>query len=306
MRATLVLGPLAVLVVTSLAAADPAVVDVDGAASRLTPVLAAGDAQQLEAMLATKVKVAKVTFADKACDKAFGQKKRRTITKTKLAQLAACVAGADWRPAADATVSLTSNGAQYAVGSRRTLNVTFAASKDGSTRIATLSMTEPKRKVIEVVQPVKIEKDPDASDDGIPDDDTCYDCINGEVGGVVGGVSAAPPPPPPPPPPPAAPQNVSPTAVETLRIAGSKLITPDDTTKEAIARTGKEKVVASFKMCLGASGDVSTVNQLKSSGFPDYDTKLKAGIRTRRYRPYEIDGKAVPVCTAVTFVYSQK
>jgi hypothetical protein len=29
-------------------------------------------------------------------------------------------------------------------------------------------------------------------------------------------------------------------------------------------------------------------------------------MRNWRYKPYLVNGKAVPVCTAVTFIYSQK
>jgi TonB family protein len=81
---------------------------------------------------------------------------------------------------------------------------------------------------------------------------------------------------------------------------------PDDKTKEAIQKAGKDKIVASYKLCLSSNGSVTTVTQLKSSGFPDYDAKIKAGIKTWRYRPYVINGAPAPVCTAVTFIYAQK
>ena len=107
------------------------------------------------------------------------------------------------------------------------------------------------------------------------------------------------------PPPPAPPTNVPPTLLEVNRISGTKAIVPDDVTKTEIQRSGKDKLVGSFKLCLDAGGKISTVSLLKSTGFPSYDATLKAGIRTWTYKPYQVNGTAVPVCTAVTFIYSQ-
>jgi hypothetical protein len=47
--------------------------------------------------------------------------------------------------------------------------------------------------------------------------------------------------------------------------------------------------------------------QLRSSGFAAYDEKIQATIRRDwRYRPFLVNGKATPVCTAFRFIYSQK
>ena len=70
---------------------------------------------------------------------------------------------------------------------------------------------------------------------------------------------------------------------------------------------GKDKLVGAFKLCLATTGSVSSVTMLKSSGFPDYDAKILREMRTVwRYQPYTVDAKAVPVCTAVTFIYASK
>ncbi len=137
--------------------------------------------------------------------------------------------------------------------------------------------------------------------------------IGGVEGGVVGGVGGdpngiygAPPPPPPPPPPADRPQLVPPTMLEGSRIAGEKAIAPDDATKIDIARGQKTKVVGSFKLCVDVAGAINTVSQLKSTGFAAYDGKIIHTIRTTwKYKPYQLNGRAVPVCTAVTFIYSQ-
>lgn len=166
---------------------------------------------------------------------------------------------------------------------------------------------EPKPKVKDIVQPVAITRADTGNCDENPDD-----CEAGEEGGVAGGVvggvvGGAPPPPPPPPPPPAPPQNIPPTLLEVNRIAGDKNIVPNDVTKVAIMQSGKDKIVGSYKLCVAETGDVRSVTQLKSTGFADYDQKIQTEMRTNwRYRPYLINGNAVNVCTAVTFIYSQQ
>ena len=117
---------------------------------------------------------------------------------------------------------------------------------------------------------------------------------------MVGGVFGPPPAPPPPVPPPI---NVPPTLLEKLRIAGSKVIVPDAQTRQDMLAAGKSKVVASMKLCLDDKGSVSAVTLLKSSGFPAYDRKISSEMRQWIYKPYKMNGKAIPVCTAETFIY---
>jgi len=112
---------------------------------------------------------------------------------------------------------------------------------------------------------------------------------------------------PPPPPPPGAPSVVPPTALESHRIAGTKAIAPDDATKRDIARSGKDRIVNSFKLCVTVDGKAASVKLLKSSGFAAYDQKIIDTIqREWTYSPYVIHGKPAPVCTAVTFIYTQQ
>jgi outer membrane biosynthesis protein TonB len=78
-------------------------------------------------------------------------------------------------------------------------------------------------------------------------------------------------------------------------------------TKSEIQRSGKDRVIGSFKLCITVGGEVQSVKQLKSTGFPAYDSRILSTIQgSWRYKPYNVNGKAVPVCTAVTFIYSQK
>ena len=85
------------------------------------------------------------------------------------------------------------------------------------------------------------------------------------------------------------------------------MIVPNDVTKTEIQRSGKSKIIGSFKLCINAGGVVTSVKMLKSTGFSAYDNKIQGTMRGEwRYRPYAVNGRAVPVCTAVTFIYSQK
>ncbi len=104
-------------------------------------------------------------------------------------------------------------------------------------------------------------------------------------------------------PPSRAPQNVPPSLLEAQRIAGTKLIEPDPSTKTAAARNGT-RLVGSFKLCVAATGAVFSVTQLKSTGYAFYDAKILSEMHSWKYRPYMINGVAAPVCTAVTFIYS--
>lgn len=127
--------------------------------------------------------------------------------------------------------------------------------------------------------------------------------IGGVIGGVMGGVAGGPPPPPPPP---APPQNIPPTLLEPLRTQGTARIPPDDATKVEIAKSGKSKVVASFKLCVSTTGAVTQVTLLKSSGFAAYDETLKTAMRGWAYQAYRVNDQPVAICTAVTFIYSQE
>jgi TonB family protein len=111
-----------------------------------------------------------------------------------------------------------------------------------------------------------------------------------------------------PPPPMAKPpqqRNVAPAVLEQQRIAGNKIITPDEETAQQIAR-GDGKVKGVVRLCLGSDGVVRSANIVVSTEFPAYDAKLEREIRNWRYQPYQVDGVATPVCTNVTFLYRQR
>ena len=91
-------------------------------------------------------------------------------------------------------------------------------------------------------------------------------------------------------------------ALEAQRISGTTQVQPPNDVNIKIRRSGKP-AIGTFKMCLTATGSVKSVRKLKSTGFPKYDSKLSRTMRKWRYRPFKVNGRAVPVCTSVTFVY---
>jgi len=289
MRTSMFLAAAAtVAVLSSTAAADspaprPVAAAESDLATTVTAVFDRADKAALVATFAPKVTVDGLAFADAACDKAFGKGKHRVIAKKLHAKLAACLLRAAWRPATGQEATFEGDSLRYDSehddNTASTVDIGFVVAR-GKVKISSFSLIEGELGGV----------------------------MGGVEGGVVGGdvtqpvdISAVPLPPPPPPP-----QIVPVTALEASRLTGDKNIVPDVATQKEIHRSGKTKVVAAFKLCVTVSGAISSVVTLKSSGFPAYDADLTAGIRTWTYRPFLVNGHAVSVCSAVTFVFTQK
>jgi len=89
------------------------------------------------------------------------------------------------------------------------------------------------------------------------------------------------------------------------RIAGTSEIVPDSPTKIELAQNGNPPLAAGVRFCIDGSGKVSTVKVVAPSGLKVYDDELQSGVKAWAFKPYLRDGKAIPVCSAVTFHYSQ-
>ena len=90
--------------------------------------------------------------------------------------------------------------------------------------------------------------------------------------------------------------------LEANRIAGGAQIAPPDDVMQAIKNSG-EPALDAEKLCVDQRGAVSSVTILGSTGYPAYDQRIVSAMRTWLYRPFLINGKPAPVCTAVTFIY---
>jgi hypothetical protein len=95
---------------------------------------------------------------------------------------------------------------------------------------------------------------------------------------------------------------VSPGELEKLRVAGTKLVEPDDHDKKHL--NGK-RLVGTFKLCIDETGHYERGVLLRSTGYPGYDAKIARTMMEWAYQPYVVDGGAIPICTAVTFIYTQ-
>ncbi len=98
---------------------------------------------------------------------------------------------------------------------------------------------------------------------------------------------------------------IPPQELEKLRVAGEKAIFPNDHIKIEIGRTNRSPIIGSFKICVDDTGRVASIKPLRSTGFRSYDAQLIQAISHWAYKPYVDEGRAVPVCTAVTFIYHQ-
>jgi outer membrane biosynthesis protein TonB len=91
--------------------------------------------------------------------------------------------------------------------------------------------------------------------------------------------------------------------LEGKRISGNKVVVPDDTTKEAMRRG---RITGRFRLCVGKNGKIKSVVPLQSTGFASYDRRILSAIKDWVYAPYTVDDHPVPVCTSVTFIYTQR
>ncbi len=107
--------------------------------------------------------------------------------------------------------------------------------------------------------------------------------------------------------PPQAPKVVPAAVLGRLhRIAGEAQIGPPSSTRNAMSRKAQHELTAILLLCLDKGGAVNKQHLIRSSGYPEYDSKLLSGVRRWRYQPYRANGKPVAICTQLTFRYQQE
>jgi protein TonB len=99
------------------------------------------------------------------------------------------------------------------------------------------------------------------------------------------------------------PEKVSIEALAALRISGDPQIRLPPSVLRALADEGVHRADIMVRLCLSASGVPQTVEILKSSGHQQADDQVRDGVRSWRYRPYTVNGRAVPACAAVLMRY---
>jgi hypothetical protein len=98
------------------------------------------------------------------------------------------------------------------------------------------------------------------------------------------------------------PKEVAFVELQSQQTAGARTIEPSRHDAKAMETSGRG-VVGVVKMCLDAAGTPTEVTPVRSTGYPDYDARIKAGVERWRFRPYLVGEKAVPVCSSVSISY---
>lgn len=101
------------------------------------------------------------------------------------------------------------------------------------------------------------------------------------------------------------PQDVEPSLLEGHRISGTRSVAPDRDTKRFFHDHAVGQVVTSVRLCLDPRGTPEQITLLSTSCFPRYESDILAAMREWRSSEYRVNGVAVPVCTAVSFIYRQ-
>ncbi|MCE9580062.1 MAG: hypothetical protein K8W52_43505 [Deltaproteobacteria bacterium] len=267
LRPTLALA--SILAAAGAARADQVAAPKPVAWFKLTGGIAVGDAAQIAGALAVPLRYEGLAFTDDACARAFGVS--GTVKAAKLKRFATC---------------LTHLLGAAAAGAARDVTIAVDLSRDADPRVNHLV----------VHYAVADDQVDHETDDGVE---------GGEIGGVLGGSpDLGPGAPPPPPPPPAPPVVVPPAVVTPLIIKGSTQVAPSASVAAEIKSSGKASVSVPVKLCFSASGVATSARLLKSSGFPAYDSDITTAFKAIRIKPFEVNGHATAVCTAITVVYA--
>ena len=174
-------------------------------------------------------------------------------------------------------------------------------------------ITPKKMKVKDIVQPVKIEKQEVQERRRRRAIRTAKRVAKKVASPAVSSVATqrctgAPPPPPPPPPPPAPPQNVAADAARGLAHRGREEDRPRRRDEDRDPALGQGQASSAASSCASPStATITSIDAAEEHRLPAVRQQDPArDAREWKYKPYMVNGKAVPVCTAVTFIYSQK
>lgn len=89
-------------------------------------------------------------------------------------------------------------------------------------------------------------------------------------------------------------------------VKGSQMVVPDDDDQFRIQKSGVRRLIGTFRACTDETGKVVDLLTLRSTRLASYDRKILAAMSQYAYEPVIDQGKPIPVCTHITFIYSQK
>lgn len=94
--------------------------------------------------------------------------------------------------------------------------------------------------------------------------------------------------------------RVHPRDPKLERVAGEKAILPDRDDR------AHGRLEGSFELCLDETGRYENGFVLRSTGSVRYDAKIAKALMAWAFRPYLVDGVAVPICTTIVFIFSSR
>lgn len=97
--------------------------------------------------------------------------------------------------------------------------------------------------------------------------------------------------------------EIVPPEVLTANRKGDGKIQPPESVKVDMVRAGETQIRAAVKICVTTGGKVHSASFIKKTGYDAYDAKLLREIRKWEYRPFTIDGKAVPYCSVTHIIF---
>jgi len=89
-------------------------------------------------------------------------------------------------------------------------------------------------------------------------------------------------------------------------VRGAKMVVPDDRGKLQIQQSSVRRLTGVFRACTDETGKVVDLLPLRSTGLASYDQRILAAMSQYVYAPVIDRGHPIPVCTIITFIYSQK
>ncbi len=90
------------------------------------------------------------------------------------------------------------------------------------------------------------------------------------------------------------------------RVSGERQVVPDDRDKIRVHNSGEVTLIGVFRACMDETGKVVELQPLRSTGLPSYDRQILAAMAKYIYEPVLDQGRPIPVCTIITFIYTQK
>ena len=89
------------------------------------------------------------------------------------------------------------------------------------------------------------------------------------------------------------------------RISGQTMIIPDGSDQNAMRMLHVRRIVVAFSYCVDEHGDVAGIRTTRTSGLGRYEARIANAVLGWKFEPLIVEGKAVPACTALKFIYSQ-